>query len=307
MSSVRRSYHVSDEPVPGYVLARSFDSGSLGVQYWEAVGPDGGQVRLSIVAIREDMKPGLLAWLDRLPYFTRISHPNLLPLPTLWLKTADGRVFNELPPDNLRIVEAIEIESPSMRFKNLRDRFRECRAEGHRGMPWQELVWYMENVAEAIDFLHEPVHELGHGPEAIVHGDLRPNRMLIVGNSAKLADWANSSRWKAFEVERRITASGALKSMAYAAPETLDGKPEPASDRYSLAVVYTALRTGAMPYRKETAPSEMNELIHKGQLDLSRLTKPEKAVIEKAISLDPAERFPTCLAMVRALQELVPT
>jgi eukaryotic-like serine/threonine-protein kinase len=151
------------------------------------------------------------------------------------------------------------------------------------------------------------VHELGRGPEAIVHGDLRPGRMLIVENAAKVADWANLFRWKAFEAERRITASAALKSLVYAAPEMLDGQPQPASDRYSLAIVYTALRTGAMPYRKETTPSEMQELIRKGQVELSRLTKPEKAVIEKAISLDPAERWPTCIAMVRAIQELVPT
>jgi serine/threonine protein kinase len=130
--------------------------------------------------------------------------------------------------------------------------------------------------------------------------------MLIVENTAKLADWANLFRWKAFEVQRRITLSTALKSMAYAAPETLDGQPQAASDRYSLAVVYAALRTGAMPYRKDTTPSQMRELIQKGQLQLSRLTKPEKAVIERAISRDPAARWPTCMEMVRALQAMVP-
>jgi hypothetical protein len=331
MSSVRRSYHVSDEPVPGYRLTRSYDSGTLGVQYWEAEGPDGGMVRLSVATVREDMKEGLFAWFDALPYFARISHPNLISLPSLWVKTADGRLVGGPLADaaapaeadgdspsvplpavrreslaDLRPVEAIEIESPSMRFKNLRERFREHRANGHRGMPWQELVWYMESVAEAIDFLHQPVHELGRGPQAIVHGDLRPGRMLIVGNTAKLADWANFFRWKAFEAQRRITATGALKSMAYAAPEMLDGEPQAASDRYSLAIVYTALRTGAMPYRKETDPSQMQEVIHQGRLELSRLTKAERGVIEKAIALDPLQRWPTCMDMVRAIQALMP-
>ena len=94
--------------------------------------------------------------------------------------------------------------------------------------------------------------------------------------------------------------------MAYAAPEMLDGKPQPASDRYSLGMVYTAIRTGAMPYRKETSPSEMHELIHQGRIELSRLTKAERGVIEKAIALDPAERWPTCIDMVRAVRALVP-
>ncbi len=232
MSSVKRSYQVSDEPVPGYRLTRSFESGSLGIQYWEAEGPDGGLVRLTVVAIREEMEEGLFAWFDALPFFARVSHPNLLPLPNLWVKTAEGRLLGGAPADaaapdeaagvspltelrreslaGLRPVEAIEIESPSMRFKNLRDRFREHRGQGQRGMPLQELIWYMENVAEALDFLHQPVHELGHGPEAIIHGDLRPGRMLIVGNTAKLADWASLVRWKAFEAERRITSTGCL-------------------------------------------------------------------------------------------------
>ncbi len=55
-----------------------------------------------------------------------------------------------------------------------------------------------------------------------------------------------------------------------------------------------------MPYRKETSPSEMHELIHQGRIELSRLTKAERGVIEKAIALDPAERWPTCIDMVRA-------
>jgi len=329
MAAIQPKHQADDEPVPGYCLTSLVESGPWDLECWEAVGPAGERVRMTIITVREEIQQGLLEWFVVLPFFRRIRHPHLLPLPELWLRTADGQLLNELPacpaasPDSagarppdagadippagpvatLQVGEAIEIEASSRCFRNLRDRLTEYRELGQQGIPWPELVDYLKGAAHALDYLHDPVHDVGHGPEAIIHGGIRPHDIVIVGDTVKVADWVNLVKWKAFEGHHRMTPSGAVRTIAYTAPEVLAGTPHVASDQYSLAVVYTALRTCALPFRKGTTPSDMIQLIQRGELDFSRLTKPERRVMQKATARDPEKRWPSCGYLVRALRE----
>jgi len=109
------------------------------------------------------------------------------------------------------------------------------------------------------------------------------------------------TKWKTFEVQRRITSSAVVRGIAFSAPVALAGKPGITSDQYSLAMVYAALRTSTLPYPRGANPAEMMELVRRGELDFSKLPRPERRVVTKATAMDPEKRWPTCSYVVRAL------
>src|SRR5207302_11395787 len=109
--------------------------------------------------------------------------------------------------------------------RNLWDRFRECRSQGHPGIPREELLRYMEETAEALDLMNIE-HQLQHL-------DIKPQNLFLVHNHAKVAD---------FGLVKDLEGVGASVSWgvtpAYAAPETFEGVVSHYCDQYSLAIVY---------------------------------------------------------------------
>jgi hypothetical protein len=315
MNPIGCRYASSEEPIPGYRLTDFVEAGPWGIERWEAIGPDGREVIVTIVPLHEEVLEHIRGCFGSRPKLKRIKHPNLLPPATLWVRTGNGRILAELPShlaaphvgspletaEQLQ-VEVIEIDVWTARCRTVHDRLRECRAQTRRGLPWQELMSYLDPVAQALDFLHQPVHDLGQGPAPIIHGGLRPKDLVLANDTVRLAGWASLTRTKAFELHGRVTESGVIRTFAYSAPEAIHGAPVVGSDQYSLAVLYATFRTGALPYHKGTSSSEMLRLISAGELDFSRLPKPEQRVIHKATSLDPDKRWPSCIYLLQALQ-----
>ena len=101
---------------------------------------------------------------------------------------------------------------------------------------------------------------------------------------------------------------GGAGSLAYMAPEVYTSKrPSRATDQYSLAMAYAELRTGRLPLSDCESFSVLDDAKRRGILDLSWLEEPERTVIAKATSLNPEERYPRCLDMVRALRRACET
>jgi tetratricopeptide (TPR) repeat protein len=186
--------------------------------------------------------------------------------------------------------------------KTLFDRLQECREQGLEGIPVEELLDHMDDAAKAIDFLNEPVHELGAGPVAIQHCDIKPHNLVLVGGATQVCDFG-----LARVVDGLQSATSTVGSIAYMSPECLrDGLPSASSDQYSLAVSYYELRTGVLPYPSEQFAA-VTEAILAGSLDLSLLPPGERVVSARATALDPAERYPTASALVAALREVART
>ncbi|MCR4413328.1 MAG: serine/threonine protein kinase, partial [Thermoguttaceae bacterium] len=308
-------YRVGDEPIPGYRLLRFLGRGEFGA-VWHASAPGGTEVALKIIEMggRRGRKE-----LRALQAVKRIRHPHLVPLLAYWLKAADGSVLDSAaatasvcepsgspvrgslapPPDEqARPVELII--AMGLADKTLFDRLEECRQQGLEGLPVEELLAHMDDAAKAIDFLNEPVHDLGAGPVAIQHCDIKPHNLVLVGGATQVCDFG-----LARVVDGMQSATSTVGSIAYMSPECLrDGLPSTSSDQYSLAVSYYELRTGVLPYPSEQFAA-VTEAILTGSLDLSLLPPGERAVIARATALDPAERYPTASALVAALREAV--
>ncbi len=153
------------------------------------------------------------------------------------------------------------------------------------------LAW-IEQLCLALDYLHQ---------HTIVLGDLDPQTLVLSGSdyNSKLALMVS---WLPAAIHRLRPPISATSNLTnYSAPEVLLGKPEPASDIYSLGAVLYLLLTGVPPdgpttrlQRRLRSPGEVNPRIN------SSLDK----FVMQAIALESAERYSNVLEMAEALYRL---
>jgi serine/threonine-protein kinase len=74
--------------------------------------------------------------------------------------------------------------------QSLLDRLNACRAEGRPGVPRNELLRYMDELARAVDYLNEPRHRAEDGSlVGVQHRDIKPANIFLLGGSVRLADF----------------------------------------------------------------------------------------------------------------------
>ena len=114
------------------------------------------------------------------------------------------------------------------------------------------LLDLTEDAAKGLDYLNAPIHDHGEGPRPIIHGDIKPQNLLIVGDSLQICDFG-----LAREIDDLRKTATAMGTYAYAAPELLEGHPHVRSDQYCLAVSYVELRTGrSAAFRRDQYPED---------------------------------------------------
>jgi serine/threonine protein kinase len=172
----------------------------------------------------------------------------------------------------------------------LRNRLQRCREDGKPGIPPTELLGYLGEAAEGLDFLHS------HG---VTHRDVKPDNILLLHGHAKVGDFGLAK----YQDEVLAPMKTFAGTPAYMAPEVWGRKGGPASDQYSLAVTYAELRQGFAPIKARPIP-EMLTAHAEGDYEFADLiSDAERAVVRKALAADPAERYPSCTAFVEALTE----
>ncbi len=314
---------IGEEPVPGYRLVKFLGRGGFG-QVWQATSPGGIHVALKLIDLsgREGLKE-----FKALRLMKSIRQANLTPILAFWLKDDEGFLVDEAQVGgDLATAGQAAISAPPMQGtvlmgslssmrpseliiamglgdKTLSDRLRECQQMGLEGIPPEELFNYMLDAARAIDFLNTPRHDLGHGPVSpIQHCDIKPQNILIVGDTAQVCDFG-----LARELGANVKMTSAAVSPAYGAPELIEGQPpSSATDQYSLAITYVELRTGALPFADpDSYLHVVNAHLH-GTLDLSGLTVEEQEIIRKATLRTPGERYESATRMVKSLRQACP-
>ncbi len=102
---------------------------------------------------------------------------------------------------------------------------------GDPGLPLDEVIDTLAQVADALDHLH------AHQPP-IVHGDVKPSNLVSAGGRIVLVD---------FDIAGAQAGDG-LGTPGYVAPEVLAGdKPGPAADVFGLAATAITLLDGEAP------------------------------------------------------------
>jgi WD40 repeat protein len=306
-------FRKGDEPIRGYRLEKFLGKGQFG-EVWRTTAPGGTSAALKFIDLGGKQGIKEFRGVQRVK---EIRHANLMPITALWMLDGEGNVLGD------KLLDTFDLEQKSVQAtldagqvqevrpewlvvamllgrKNLADRLEECRAAGQNGIPVDELLRYMEEAAKGIDYLNHAQHDLGEGSVAIQHCDVKPANIMLIGDAAAVCDFGLARVLS----DATATATGMVGSPAYMAPECIGRKPGPASDQYSLAVSYVELRTGQLPFKEITYIAVL-EANRSGVLELSRLTPGEQQVIRKATSLKPEDRYPSTLAMVKALQRAV--
>lgn len=254
------------ELIPGYRLLERLGSGGFGT-VWRAMGPGGVKVALKCLWMGEQKSSHEWKGLANLK---ELRHPHLLGLFGLWVSRGWFVVGSELADETLANWQSQEngnLVKP-------------------KPEPVRRLLEHLREAAEALDFLHQQVPPL-------VHGDVKPENLLLVGGRCKVGD---------FGLLRRVVQGDLPRdegvTLAYAAPEMLLGKPRPASDQYALALTFCHLR-GCFPFSQRGLGLAQAHL--SATPDLSGLTRREAEVISRALSKQPEERYPTCIALIQAL------
>lgn len=293
-----RMYTQGMEIVPGFRLVKPLGRGGFG-EVWKATAPGGTEVAIKIISLGE--RYGFKEF-RAVQLVKQVRHPNLVPIVAFWLVNESGKLFQEMVGDNTMARKAQDLDliiAMGLGDKNLIDRLKECQKEGKSGIPGEELLSYMEDAAKAIDYLNQPIHDMGEGVGGINHCDIKPQNILIVGGAAQVCDFGLA---RVLGDTRVTSAKG---SAAYMAPEMItENKPTRTTDQYFLAISYIELRTGSLPIAAASPAAAIWAHVQ-GKLDLSRLAPAEQEVLRKATAVKPDQRYDTTMEMVRALRQAI--
>ncbi len=261
------------EPIPGYRLIEPLGSGGFG-EVWKCEAP-GGLIKaikfvygnlhsLDVEGARAEQERNALNRVKE------VRHPFIVSLERI--EEVDGEL--------VIVMELAE--------KSLHDLYVECQSAGLVGIPRDDLLRYMRDTAEGLDYMNEK-HNLQHL-------DVKPRNLFIQGDRVKVADFGLVKHLE------RSSASGILGAVTplYAPPETFSGKISGRSDQYSLAIVYHELLTGTRPFNGKNVRALAQQHMQEDP-DVRALPEAERPVVIRALSKDPARRYPNCIAFIRAL------
>ena len=259
---------MQSEPIPGYVLRARLGSGGYG-EVWEAEVPGGLRKAVKFIYGRLD-EARAQSELKSLNRIKEIGHPFLLSIERI--EVVDGRLI-------------IVTELAQGCLKN---RFDKCRKAGLAGIPRDELLGYIRDAADALDFIHDR-----HG---LQHLDIKPENLLMIGNHIKVADFGLLK-----DLGETLSSVGGLTAL-YCPPEALNGRPSRHSDQYSLAIVYQEMLTGQFPFGGRTAAQLAAQHLHSPPM-LAALPPTDQPVVARALSKNPDQRFANCRTFADTLND----
>ena len=315
--------------VPDHTLKERLGVGEFG-EVWKASGPGGSNKALKIIPL--EGSKGLQEYYG-IRRVREVRNVYLAAVSDIWFLDEQGRSLDneamdmmeaEIKGGQMNLGKTLDLNavfpktlvvSMELCDKTLGELLKEKIASGEQGIPVEELLRYMENAAIGIDYLNEPRHpplfmEQGISVQrqegdkvSLIHGDVKPDNIMLFGNSVKVCDFSLAKALGGKEQLRKSLTKPA-GTVVYMAPESWRGKTTTKSDQYSLAITYCELRTGSWPYTEKAKSSffEMQEAKEHESLDLSGLSEGEQTIIRRATSRDPEQRYDSCVEMVKALR-----
>ena len=197
-----------------------------------------------------------------------LRHVNINPILDFGIKTPDDTAF------------IIMEYTPNGSFRN---KF----PKGTR-VPLNVVVSAVKQVASALQYAHD---------QHVVHRDVKPENLLLnAQNTILLSDFILD-----------ISKDSIIGTYAYMAPESLRGRPVPASDQYSLAIMVYEWLCGELPFEGRepiqwyylhvnVPPPSLREHI-------PSLSPAVEQVVLKALAKKPEERFERVEMFALALEQ----
>ena len=209
----------------------------------------------------------------------RLQHPNILPVYDSG--QVAGTVFYTMP----------YVVDGSLR----------TRLDSSDPLTLSEILDIVREVADALAFAHRC---------NIVHRDVKPENILFLAGHAIVADFGIARAIEAATEERLTLAGFGVGTPEYVSPEQAFGETniDGRSDVYSLACVTYEMLTGVPPHTGKSAAAVLHHKTTQAMPSLAAV-RPGlgldgcDAVLERAMALEPADRFPSAVAFASALRE----
>lgn len=167
-------------------------------------------------------------------------------------------------------------------------------------MPYREAAKLLTPIARALAYAH------GHN---ILHRDVKPSNILITESGEPvLTDFGIAKLLEEGEGETLTGTGMGLGTPEYMAPEQWMGKAVPASDQYSLCVVFYELVTGHKPFTADTPAAillkQSNDPLPRPRDYVPDLPDEVERVIFKALAKKPEDRYDSMVEFENALEKL---
>jgi serine/threonine protein kinase len=280
------------EIVPGYRLVQLIGRGGYG-EVWTAATPGDGRCALKI--IRNVNAAEGKGQFRSLAIIRDLDHDRLIRLQAYWLLAENGSVVPDDVVDQMGAPTSCALAiAMELAHQNLQQRRLECQDQGEPGIPSDELVGYIRQSAEAIDYLNfqEP---------AIVHRNISPQNILLTKNRRVKVSGFGFVQLVAGTFAA-INSTSVRLTLAYSAPELFRNTVTRRTDQYSLALTYYELRAGRLPFDEGFGPMQMMQAHVEGKLDFTGVNQAEQSVLKRACAVEPDGRFRSCVEFVTELE-----
>src|SRR5947199_818765 len=159
------------------------------------------------------------------------------------------------------------------------------------------IVSAAKQVADALQYAHE---------QKFIHRDVKPENMLVGRRQEVLLSDFGIATIAHSTSSLNASAEGTSGTLAYMAPEQIEGHPRPASDQYALAVVVYEWLCGERPFEGSVSEMIAQHLsvpplpLHERMPEIP----PEiELVVLRALAKDPKARFASVAAFRTALEQ----
>lgn len=229
-------------------------------------------------------------FLDEARLAARIRHPNVVPM--LDVITSDGEPF--------LVMEYVEGESLSTLLRTARLRGDKVACSVAAGV----MVQMLHGLHAAHDALND------HGePLEIVHRDVSPQNVLVGTHGlVSLLDFGVAKAFGKFPTSSEGRLTGKL---GYLSPEQVLGQPATRrSDIFAAAVVLWEMLAGRRLFEAHSEGAVLRGILQGAVEPPSALGSDAppalEAVVMRALSTEPADRYDTALALVEAIEAAGP-
>jgi serine/threonine protein kinase len=260
----------------GYKFLRDLGRSPMG-DLWLVSAPNGA--RRLVKAILDFTSKNPAAEAKAIAQLKRLRHPALARLD--FIEIEQGRLLVGM--------ELIE--------HTLAKRYESLREGGLMGIPRDELLVHLRQVAVALDELYDQT--------SIQHLALNPKCVLLTDEAVLISDFGILHL-----LGDSMGQPVANLNPRYSAPELAENRPSRSSDQFSLAVMYQEMLTGTRPFREQRlriAAGGRGSLGRRRAAEgpppeLDALPPDDRDIVARALERDPQRRFETCTEFIDALE-----
>ncbi len=209
----------------------------------------------------------------------QLRHPNII-------QVYD---FNQDNGTFYMVLEFVQGETLQARLKNL--------SVAGKKMLLADTIRLMVKICDAAGYAHA---------RGMIHRDLKPANVMLNPQGEPILMDFGVAKIKGGQMH---TATGAIVGTPlYMSPEQARGeKLDARTDLYALGIILYEMAVGQPPFEADSAMSIMLKHLNEPVPDISPLVGAEsppelKAIIEKALAKDPAQRFHSAEEMAQALR-----